>query len=283
MNAERMWEAWRQALRASAGTLARTMLVAALAIGLGTGPAHADPAAESHYAAVLLATVQSTEKLDELVVDILATRLGPEKHAIARRMLVKLFTHPAMPAFVARTGAEWGSSPSASQSREAMEISVSILRLADMRRLAPEHQRQFIDQMASKLQHASEQVCHELRENRRGAFDSLEREHLRRIGLDEFAAFIRLAEMSALAELADEPKPANLSEEQLRRAGEAFIAAREDRFAVLDHDVSREISARLLAPIDVDCMPLHATYYAMQEMAEPERTWVIRAFLERLQ
>src|SRR5690606_13769396 len=222
MNAERMWEAWRQALRASAGTLARTMLVAALAIGLGTGPAHADPAAESHYAAVLLATVQSTEKLDELVVDILATRLGPEKHAIARRMLVKLFTHPAMPAFVARTGAEWGSSPSASQSREAMEISVSILRLAGMRRLAPEHQRQFIDQMASKLQHASEQVCHELRENRRGAFDSLEREHLRRIGLDEFAAFIRLAEMSALAELADEPKPANLSEEQLRRAGEAF-------------------------------------------------------------
>src|SRR5690606_27118497 len=155
------------------GTLAGTMLVAALAIGLGNGAAHADPAAESHYAAVLLATVQSTEKLDELVVDILATRLGPEKHAIARRMLVKLFTHPAMPAFVAKVGAEWGSSPSAYQSAEAMEIAVSILRLAGMRRLAPEHQRQFIDQLANKLQHASEMVCWELHEGRRGAIGSL--------------------------------------------------------------------------------------------------------------
>src|SRR5690554_707609 len=86
MGGKAMFEGWRHALRAGTGALGRMMLVAALAGGLAAGPAHASPAAESHYASVLLDTVQSIERLDELVVDILAMNLDREKHAIARRM-----------------------------------------------------------------------------------------------------------------------------------------------------------------------------------------------------
>lgn len=270
---------WRARLATTTGAL--VVGLAMMHGGFAPRLAHASGAAEKHYATVLAETAEYNRMIDEVTRDVFGHELGSQKEAIARPMMRKLFTHPAMPAYVADVGAEWGDTPTRFEAGQAMEITVSILGLAGLHRLAAEHQFQFIEYMADMFQHASAKVCHELSERKRGATDALENSNRRRLGKDQFTRYIRLMEMSALAEL-DGTKPVALTPEQQQEAAAAFQRAAQGRLDLMDHDISKYLAMKLLEPIQEECMDVHSTYYVLLNLDEPHRTRAIQILLGNL-